>query len=121
MDQQALERFQPVNKPPYEGHPLFRVKATDLIESIEISTIEARETVRDPLGAAPQQPFGFLNSLWLQFREGLKDDEKLWSFKSTNKTGFFVNEMYRGYARVKGSEIEHHFIANVVKLSREED
>lgn len=119
MDQQALELLQPINKPPYEGHPLFRVKLTDLIESIDVAAIEAIEMVYDPLRAAPQLPFGFLNSVWLKFRDRMNDDDKLWSFKSTNKAGFFVNEICFGYARVKGTEIEHHFIVHVVKLTSE--
>ncbi|NCW86225.1 MAG: hypothetical protein EBV69_09085 [Oxalobacteraceae bacterium] len=121
LDQKALEAFQPVNKPFFDGHAPFRVKQSDLIKSIEISAIEAREMVNDPLGNAPKQPFGFLNSVWQHFREGLKDDDKLWLFKSHHQVGWFVNEMRLGYAKVNGSDIESHFIVQVIQLPRDVD
>jgi hypothetical protein len=121
LDQKALEALQPVNKPFSDSHPPFRVKPSDLIKCIQISAIESREMVDDPLGSAPKQPFGFLNSVWQHFREGLKDDDKLWLFKSHHQVGWFVNEMRLGYARVKGSDIESHFIGQVTQLPREVD
>lgn len=121
LDQKALEALQPVNKPFSDSHPPFRVKPSDLIKCIQISAIESREMVDDPLGSAPKQPFGFLNPVWQHFREGLKDDDKLWLFKSHHQVGWFVNEMRLGYARVNDSEIESHFIVQVNQLLREVD
>ena len=116
MDQSTLEKLQPVNVPPWDGDPLFRVTSADLIRSLDVATIEARETVHDPLGAAPAQPFGFLYPTWLKFRGDLKDHDELWLFKSTYKVGWRIHEIRFGYAKVTGSTIDWHFVTEVVEI-----
>lgn len=42
----------------------------------------------DPLGAAPNLPFGYLNAVWVEFREGLGSEETLHLFESLGLNAF---------------------------------
>jgi hypothetical protein len=52
--------------------PEFAVTRDDLQTQLSIQEIEQREMVFDPLGAAPNVPFGHLNAAWKQFCEGME-------------------------------------------------
>lgn len=116
MNQIALEALQPINRPHFPEDPLFRVKQSDLISCDDVATIELRETVHDPLGAAPARPFGFLYPVWLQFRKGFTDDTKLWLFKASVKISYHVREIRIGYVEANSSAVEWHFVTQVVDL-----
>ncbi len=60
--------------------PEFAVTRGDLQTQLSIQEIETRERVLDPLGAAPNVPFGHLNSAWKRFCEGMDTLDSLWSF-----------------------------------------
>jgi hypothetical protein len=60
----------------------FAVRRKDLRENFTVSEVEAREIVRDPLGAAPEVAFGHLNSSWRKFRAQLPEDANLTRFEA---------------------------------------
>jgi hypothetical protein len=80
---------------------IFELQPTDLIEKVERQEVELREVVYDPLNAAPQIPFGHLNSVWLEFCEQLEIQDELWSFDLIWRSKFGYAERYAGYASVR--------------------
>jgi hypothetical protein len=78
----------------------FRPKSEQLVKRLTRAAIEQRETVIDPLGAAPVRPFGHLHARWQGFVGDIKDGDELWSFEATHVTTFDRIEVRRGYARV---------------------
>ena len=97
--------------------PEFAVRREHLLERLTVSEIEAREFVFDPLGAAPQLPFGHLNAAWRKFIEGVGPDDELWSFTALWKPEWGDEEIRAGYAVVRGDLPGSHFLA----MSKEAD
>lgn len=60
----------------------FAVTRDDLQTQLSIPEIEQREMVFDPLGAAPNVPFGHLNAAWKKYCEGMEPNDSLWSFNA---------------------------------------
>ena len=90
--------------------PEFAVTRDDLQAQLSIQEIEQREIVFDPLGAAPNVPFGHLNAAWKQFCEGMEPLDSLWSFTSHWTSAWGSKDIRQGYAIVRGEEIGRYFI-----------
>lgn len=82
----------------------FAVTRKDLQAALSIQEIEAREMVFDPLGAVPNVPFGHLNAEWVRFIEGVRTEDRLWSF-SSHWTKCGHKRLLQGYVIVRGEEI----------------
>ena len=63
-----------------EEFPKFKITQEHLIASFSVQEIETRETVFDPLGMAPNLPFGHLNNSWRDFLEKVDPTCEIWSF-----------------------------------------
>lgn len=82
----------------------FKVSPDQLRTRVSVATVEAHETVSDPLGAAPRQPFGFLNARWQEFLAAGGAEDELWSFEAT-----WSGATRTGYARVRAGEVISFF------------
>ena len=51
------------------SHTLF------FVQCARVGQVEAREKVVDPMGAAPNLPFGYLSAAWTTFIEGVRVDD----------------------------------------------
>ena len=60
----------------------FKLKPSDLLERMSLADIAQRELVYDPLGAAPQVPFGHAHAAWKKFTESLQPVEEIWRFSA---------------------------------------
>lgn len=90
--------------------PEFAVTRNDLLTQLSIQEIEQLEMVFDPLGAAPNVPFGHLNAAWKKFCEGLEPSDSLWSFTAPWTSAWGSKDIRQGYVIVRGEEIGAHFI-----------
>jgi hypothetical protein len=97
-----------------DEEPEFKVSMPDLLEKLSRAEIEAIEQVDDPLGAAPNIPFGHLNSTWQAFVDGLEPDCELWSFRGRWNTRYRDWQM-KGYVACNGEEIGEYYLT--VRLS----
>jgi hypothetical protein len=97
------------------NNPEFAVRRKDLRESYSISEVEAREIVRDPLGAAPEIPFGHLNSNWQQFRFSLPGDVTLARFDAVWRRSWGSRNV-EGYTVVKNRRIGPWFVTAEYEL-----
>jgi hypothetical protein len=86
------------------------VEMSELIERISIQAIESRETVHDPLRAAPAVPFGHMGASWIAFRSKLMPEDEVWSFEAMRSDDWGFQEQTRGYAAVRNGQIVAHFI-----------
>jgi hypothetical protein len=91
-------------------NPEFKIVREDLLAEMKLSEIEERETVLDPMGAAPHLPFGHLNPAWKKFLEDVQPSDVFWSF-SAKFTPWRWTELRQGYVVVRGEEIGPYFIA----------
>ena len=83
----------------------FRPRSEHLVERLTRAAIEQRETVTDPLNAAPPLPFGHLNRRWQTFADQIAPGDELWSFESPHVTPFGTLEVRRGYARMRRGQV----------------
>lgn len=95
---------------PYWHHQYFQPsdwpEASDLLQRMTISEIEERETVDDPLHAAPNIPFGFLNSTWAHFAAAADaNDDEIWSFQKERHSTSGRFEKFEGYAAVRSGRV----------------
>jgi hypothetical protein len=77
---------------------------------VSVEEVEALETVLDPLGAAPNVPFGHLNAAWRAFIEGGTECDELWSFSADWQTAWGNRERRAGYVRVRAGEPGDYFL-----------
>lgn len=94
-----------------EKDNLAPVERADLLERTSIESIEACETVHDPLHAAPTLPFGHLGASWIAFRSKLMPEDDIWSFEATRSDDWGFQEQTRGYAALRNGQIVAHFIS----------
>ena len=66
--------------------------------------------VRDPLGAAPNLPFGHLYAVWVEFRDGLGVGETLHLFESAGPNAF-RKQLIWGYAVCKEGRVDRFMTA----------
>ena len=102
--------FDKGNRSPVE-EPEFSVTRNDLQTQLSLQEIEQLEMVLDPLGAAPNVPFGHLNAAWKKFCEGMEPHDSLWSFTAPWTSAWGSRDVRQGYVIVRGEEIGAHFIA----------
>jgi hypothetical protein len=67
---------------------VFVLKEDALVREMTVAEIEQANMVRDPLGAAPNLPFGHLHAVWVEFRDGLGVGETLHLFESVGPSVF---------------------------------
>ncbi len=87
------------------------VEMSELLERVSIETIEAQETVHDPLNAAPAVPFGHMGASWIAFRSKLTPEDEIWRYEAIRSGDWGCQEQTSGYAAVRGQEIVAHFVA----------
>ena len=90
----------------------FIVSEQDLLEKLSIEEIEERETVHDPLGAVPKEPFGHLSPEWQRFKENLQPGDLLWSFESSYDSAWQTVETRSGYVVSSASRLGPHFLTH---------
>jgi hypothetical protein len=91
-------------------NPVFAVERAHLLEQVSVKEVEARETVFDPLGAAPNRPFGHLHAAWRAFVDRRTDGDELWSFSADWRPGWGNLERRAGYVLVRQGEPGEHFL-----------
>lgn len=101
--------FGEPNRGPVD-EPEFAVTREALQTQLSLQDIEQREIVFDPLGAAPNVPFGHLNAAWKEFCNGMGPDDSLWSFTAHWTSAWGSKDIRQGYVIVRGEEIGAHFI-----------
>jgi hypothetical protein len=79
-----------------------------LIERMTREAIEARERVTDPLGAAPDVPFGHLNPLWQVFADNIEAGDELWRFEARIASDWEFVTIHCGYARLRHGRVLQH-------------
>ena len=100
-------------------------KASELYESareylmnpITPGEAELMGAVYDPLGKAPNLPFGHLNKAWVAFlSEMIHEGDELWTFEvprganSGKYAGYMSTSGMRGFARVNDGKVMAEFI-----------
>jgi hypothetical protein len=93
-----LKKRKPIPRDPAELE--FRVSAEDLGAEISIEEIEASEIVKDPLGAAPEIPFGHLNAVWVAFKARLNPEDSIYRFNSDWTDAWGYSRHLAGYVAV---------------------
>lgn len=88
----------------------FAVEREHLLERLTVQEIEGREAVTDPLGAAPELPFGHFNSAWREFLKGHADGAELWSFSAHWQARWGRKELRYGYVVVQDGAPGAHFL-----------
>ena len=89
---------------------VFMLKEEALIREMTVAEIEEANMVRDPLGAAPNLPFGHLHAVWVEFREGLRPQETLHLFESVGPNTF-RKQLIWGYAACREGRIDRFMTA----------
>lgn len=78
----------------------------ELIQRMASHEIEAQELVGDPLDAAPNIPFGFLNSTWAHFAAAAAaNGDEIWSFQKERHSAGGRFEKFEGYAAVRSGRV----------------
>ena len=113
------ERIWGVDTPAPVDEPAFAVEPAHLLKRLAIDEVEARETVFDPLGAAPNLPFGHLHAAWRAFVDGRAEDDELWSFSADCRTVWGTPERRAGYVLVRAGEPGEHFLTMWKDLPQE--
>ena len=99
----------------------FTIKSEHLLRTVNAESIEAQSVVLDPLGRAPQLPFGHLNGAWKALLAQIKDGGQLWyaevpdRWTPSQKNGLMhqyrlSNVEMRGYAIVRSRKVVADFI-----------
>jgi len=96
----------------------FVVRDEFLICELPLGDIESRETVEDPLGAAPRVPFGHMNPAWEVFKAS-GENGTFWTF-SGKYVGLFLELetewLYEGYAVLKEDGTRPYFLTHLERL-----
>ncbi len=101
--------FDKGNRSPSEETE-FAVTRNDLQTQLSLHEVEQLEMVFDPLGAAPNVPFGHLNAAWKEFCEGMDPHGSLWSFTAPWISAWGSKDIRQGYVIVRGEELGPYFI-----------
>ena len=95
----------------------FKLKATDLVERMSLADIAQREMVHDPLGAAPQVPFGHAHAVWQKFIDALQPGDEIWGFSAQRTLSWGPQEHRRGYAIQRNGKVGAYFITHNKRTS----
>lgn len=79
---------------------VFQVENEHLGKLVEVSEIEAKEKVFDPLGAVPDLPFGHLNTAWREFIGQMAHGDQLRTFSANWQSDWGNPELREGYVIV---------------------
>ena len=90
----------------------FAVKSEDLLQQMSVAEIEQFEKVYDPMGAAPNVAFGHLNSVWLQFLNGVQAHDIIWSFSAIWVNSWGHKDLRTGYVVVRDREVGDYFMTS---------
>ena len=104
------ERFQKKGSDGFPEEREFAVEHEHLYERLTVQEIERREIVTDPLKAAPESPFGHLNSAWHDFLKSHANGAELWSFSARWQTTWGRKELRYGYVVVQDGAPGAHFL-----------
>ena len=91
----------------------FKLKAADLVERMILADIAQREMVHDPLGAAPQVPFGHAHAAWQKFTEVLQPGDEIWRFSAQRTLSWGPLEHRRGYAIQRQGQVGAYFMTHI--------
>lgn len=108
LDARRDERRSNEERAARENRPA--VEKSELIERFSIEAIESKETIVDPMNAAPALPFGHLGASWVAFRSKLTPQDEIWSFSAVRSDEWGAHEQTAGYAAVRRGVIVAHFI-----------
>ena len=97
----------------------FKLKATDLVERMSLADIAQREMVHDPLGAAPQVPFGHAHAAWQKFIDALQPGDEIWRFSAQRTLSWGPLEHRRGYAIKRQGQVGAYFMTHMKRTSAE--
>lgn len=95
----------------------FKLKAADLVERMSLTDIAQRELVHDPLGAAPQVPFGHAYAAWQKFTEAMQPGDEIWRFSAPRTLSWGPLEHRRGYAIKRQGQIGAYFVTHNKRTS----
>ena len=95
----------------------FKLKAADLVERISLTDIAQRELVHDPLGAAPQVPFGHAHAAWKKFTDTLQPGDEIWRFSAQRALSWGPLERRRGYAIKRQGQVGAYFMTHNKRTS----
>ena len=70
--------------------------------------------INEPLNAVPDVPFGHLNPIWMEFKEKLEIEDKIWSFSGYWSSEWGWKKEYQGYV-ITINGIPKDFIVTVIK------
>jgi hypothetical protein len=116
------KRFSKRVKPSSNGAPFqekkFAVSRSSLVRPFTVEEIEEIEIVNDPLGAAPKEPFGHLNSRWRQFKQQLSPDSEVWAFNARWQPSRGSEEFRSGYAELRHDEVGAFFLKSIKTVDR---
>ncbi len=88
----------------------FKLKPSDLLERMSLADIAHRELVYDPLGAAPQVPFGHAHAAWQKFTDTLQPGDEIWRFSAQRTLSSGSQEHRLGYAIKRQGQIGAYFV-----------
>jgi len=97
--------------------PPFQVEKSDLIDRFELSEVEKKSIIEDPLKAVPSSPFGHLNHKWELFKSHLMSGDEVWSFSSIYNYRLSSKEKRSGFAILRDQTIVTYFLTNIEPLS----
>ena len=97
----------------------FKLKAADLVERMSLADIAQREMVHDPLGAAPQVPFGHANAAWKKFIEALQPGDEILRFSAQRTLSWGPLEHRRGYVIQRQGQVGAYFMTHIKRTSAE--
>jgi hypothetical protein len=90
----------------------FKLKPSDLLERMSLAEIAQRELVYDPLGAAPQVPFGHAHAAWRKFIDALQPGDEIWRFSAQRTLSSGSQVHWRGYAIKRQGQIGAYFVTH---------
>ena len=95
----------------------FKLKPSDLLERMSLADIAHRELVYDPLGAAPQVPFGHAHAAWQKFTDTLQPGDEIWLFSAKRTLSWGPQEHRLGYAIKRQGQIGAFFVTHNKRTS----
>jgi hypothetical protein len=105
----------------YRESRVFKVRKEHLQERLCIADIEQREIVHDPLGAAPELPFGHLHAIWCDVKSSIKPGDDIWSFGASWDDDWGRPQVREGYVVWRCDRPMAHMLSVFRPLSNEAD
>lgn len=93
---------------------IFTVRTSDLVALMSVAEIEETERVSDPIGAAPDVAFGFLNPMWEKFKTELISGDEIWTYQATWESYGQTQNRF-GYAILREGGVVHQLMARQMR------